>query len=383
VVEWQAEFQVVVGLYDNSGQPNCNSRFLKDAKTSPPGKRDSFFTCLVPGDWYVVVRPSVLEKVSCAVKYLIEFTRDDFGGQGCQPGAGACCVGIGNCVITNEVDCEVTKKGYYLGDDTICQGAYCPECPPGTLYSQLPDVAEYVAWTAGTSDTINTKVYVHYEDFVARGRYAVSELHWWGLDLGRDPNGWIECDDPQPTFEIKFWRNTIGPQGHQPNLTKQVGQTYLVTATVQTVKQLSGNRQLKFYAARLNPAVRVASRTWVSVSGKDEDPTNCYFLWFSANGGPGQGYSWRTVNGVGRPSDFDLSACFVGERLNRIADMNCDGVTNGFDIDPFVLVLTDPVAYAQRYPNCDYMLADMNLDGLVNNFDIDPFVVCLTTGVCP
>jgi hypothetical protein len=61
-------------------------------------------------------------------------------------------------------------------------------------------------------------------------------------------------------------------------------------------------------------------------------------------------------------------------------DLNCDGLINAFDIDPFVLALTDPAAYAAQYPDCDYMLADINGDGLVNAFDIDPFVVLLTGG---
>jgi hypothetical protein len=59
-------------------------------------------------------------------------------------------------------------------------------------------------------------------------------------------------------------------------------------------------------------------------------------------------------------------------------DLNCDGAVNAFDIDPFVLALTSPDAYAAAFPACDYMLADVNGDGAVNAFDIDPFVNLLT-----
>jgi len=59
-------------------------------------------------------------------------------------------------------------------------------------------------------------------------------------------------------------------------------------------------------------------------------------------------------------------------------DLNCDGAINNFDIDPFVLALTDENGYKQKFPNCDRMLADCNGDGQVNNFDIDPFVKLLT-----
>ena len=64
----------------------------------------------------------------------------------------------------------------------------------------------------------------------------------------------------------------------------------------------------------------------------------------------------------------------------RPGDMNCDGLLNAFDIDPFVVALTDPAAYEAAYPCCFRNLADINLDGLLNAFDIDPFVVVLTGG---
>ncbi|MBL8878096.1 MAG: hypothetical protein JNG88_03160 [Phycisphaerales bacterium] len=65
---------------------------------------------------------------------------------------------------------------------------------------------------------------------------------------------------------------------------------------------------------------------------------------------------------------------------NMLGDMNCDGTVNNFDIDAFVLALTDPAAYAATYPTCNIMNGDVNGDGLLNNFDIDPFVALLTGG---
>ncbi len=59
-------------------------------------------------------------------------------------------------------------------------------------------------------------------------------------------------------------------------------------------------------------------------------------------------------------------------------DMNCDGSVNAFDIDDFVLALTDPSGYAAARPLCAAYLADMDDDGLVTSFDIDPFVTALT-----
>jgi len=60
-----------------------------------------------------------------------------------------------------------------------------------------------------------------------------------------------------------------------------------------------------------------------------------------------------------------------------VGDLNCDGAVNNFDIDPFVLALSDPPGYAAAYPSCDRFGADIDGDGDVTNFDIDPFVALL------
>jgi hypothetical protein len=60
-------------------------------------------------------------------------------------------------------------------------------------------------------------------------------------------------------------------------------------------------------------------------------------------------------------------------------DLNCDGAVNNFDIDPFVLALSDPAAYEAAFPACERMNADLDGDGLVTNFDIDPFVARLSS----
>jgi len=64
-------------------------------------------------------------------------------------------------------------------------------------------------------------------------------------------------------------------------------------------------------------------------------------------------------------------------------DANCDGTTNGLDIDPFVLAVLDPVGYAVEYPMCLLGNADTNADALVNYSDIDSFVVCVLSTGCP
>jgi hypothetical protein len=73
----------------------------------------------------------------------------------------------------------------------------------------------------------------------------------------------------------------------------------------------------------------------------------------------------------------------VTATFGRVGDMNCDGVVDFSDINPFVLAVTDQAQYQATYPNCFLLNADINLDGVVDFGDINPFVGCLTSGQCP
>lgn len=60
-------------------------------------------------------------------------------------------------------------------------------------------------------------------------------------------------------------------------------------------------------------------------------------------------------------------------------DTNGDGAVNTFDIDSFVLALTDADAYKRAHPTVERAcVADVNSDGQVNTLDIDPFVALLS-----
>ncbi len=66
--------------------------------------------------------------------------------------------------------------------------------------------------------------------------------------------------------------------------------------------------------------------------------------------------------------------------IAAIGDVNCDGVIDFNDIDPFVLALADAMAYAAQYPACDRLLADANQDGAVDFNDISDFITLLVGG---
>jgi hypothetical protein len=64
-------------------------------------------------------------------------------------------------------------------------------------------------------------------------------------------------------------------------------------------------------------------------------------------------------------------------------DLNCDGVVDFGDINPFVLCVSDFAAWQALYPDCNPLNADINSDGTYGQGsfgDINPFVALLTGG---
>ncbi|MBK9127174.1 MAG: LamG domain-containing protein [Phycisphaerales bacterium] len=60
-------------------------------------------------------------------------------------------------------------------------------------------------------------------------------------------------------------------------------------------------------------------------------------------------------------------------------DLNCDGVVDFDDIDPFVAALSGPATYYPLYPSCNWLAGDCNVSGNVNFNDIDPFIALIGT----
>lgn len=70
----------------------------------------------------------------------------------------------------------------------------------------------------------------------------------------------------------------------------------------------------------------------------------------------------------------------VWEPLILRGDVNCDGAVDFRDINPFVLLLTNPDAWHATYPGCPMINGDINGDGVVDFRDINPFVLLLSGG---
>jgi hypothetical protein len=64
-------------------------------------------------------------------------------------------------------------------------------------------------------------------------------------------------------------------------------------------------------------------------------------------------------------------------------DLNCDGLINFGDINPFVQILSNFQAWQTTYPGCPWQNGDINVDSTVSFGDINPFVAIMTSGQGP
>ncbi len=86
--------------------------------------------------------------------------------------------------------------------------------------------------------------------------------------------------------------------------------------------------------------------------------------------GPGDYTFW--LNEGTHPRDYVLRFVFIYP-----GDMNCDGVVDFGDINPFVAAMTSAEEYQTLYPECTIENGDVNGDGEVDFGDINSFVALL------
>ncbi len=90
------------------------------------------------------------------------------------------------------------------------------------------------------------------------------------------------------------------------------------------------------------------------------------------------GFVVAWVDNANYPTSADVLAQIVGVATHVLGDVNCDGVVDFLDINPFVLLLSDPGAWHAAFPYCPESNGDCNGDGRVDFLDINPFVALLS-----
>ncbi len=214
------------------------------------------------------------------------------------------------------------------------------------------------------------------------GDAAVAGL-WFNGMYRRDGARWVEANDGFPM--------TAPGLPAVANDLERVGDTVYAALSfsggVGVVKTEDAGRTWEPATAGLPQAVVNAivwhngtlyAALWGSTTRTDDG------VWASDDGGQ----SWRRAgSGLdGVPvrrlavRDNVLYAGSIHQAVWQLAigptpgDTNCDGAIDAFDIQPFILALTDPQGYAVMFPECDIDSADANADGRIDAFDIEPFV---------
>ncbi len=99
------------------------------------------------------------------------------------------------------------------------------------------------------------------------------------------------------------------------------------------------------------------------------DVANCTlagFVW-------GENCSWLNLDDANAYVALEATVCAAVV----LGDLNCDGIVDFDDINPFVLALSNPAAYQAAYPDCNILNGDCDNDGDVDFDDINAFVALL------
>jgi subtilisin family serine protease len=229
-----------------------------------------------------------------------------------------------------------------------------------------------------------------------------------GTTVGATNDGSASCGSSGASPDVWYYYSPVGNGYAQLSLAGSAFDTVLsihsgCPGTV--ANQLACNDDYAGPQSTIsNLFVQSGHEYWIRISGKDGATGAFQFILTgpasapvddcNGNGVPdecdiGSGFS-QDCNANGVPDDCDIAS---GTSLDAngngipdecegglLGDMNCDGTVNGYDIDPFVLALTNPAGYQAAYPACQIGNADINGDGVVNGYDIDPFVSLLTGG---
>ena len=226
------------------------------------------------------------------------------------PQPGACCFDDGTCTVTLEADC-ITAEGTYRGDGTTCHPNLCPAlvCPTDSLLSQPPPDPNdpNAVWIYRESEHIAGVINsLRFENFSEIGE-PICDVHWWGLMIAMDPNEQImDCNDPDPTFEIAFYEDFDGtPDPNGPTCSYTVTPNIVSTGSVFHGDGFDATL-LYFSVDPLETCCDI-SNGWVRISGVGS--ADCRFNW--VNSSEGDFSSYYEVGESSGYEEFDFSVCLT------------------------------------------------------------------------
>ncbi len=130
------------------------------------------------------------------------------------------------------------------------------------------------------------------------------------------------------------------------------------------------------YAAEYDAIWRWDGAAWMSL---EQSPWGVYdLLSFDDGSGPALWAGGAFVEVGGRVATGITKWACAANWLP--GDLNCDGLIDGRDVNPFVLRLSDRDAWEAAYPGCPPLNGDLDGGGTVGFDDINPFVAVLAGG---
>ena len=339
---------------------------------------------------------------------------------------GACCLPDTSCTYATQDECENTLNGVFAGpytdcDDDPCEGGAC--CVDFECSVMLQHACTGVFWGVGTDCTTDPDIC---------NPYITGEMDGWNsaahrmTETGTGTNIYTYTYSTltaDTRYEFKVTDSTWGWSHPGPNSWFYTDGTGGVTVEfdMNVISDGWDPTQYRFGLDTDPAAGWTAVGDWQSEIGSGADWTNNDPLTvmldpefdniytYQGTGLPQGTYVWKAVvtgswDGIGfdarsvnagnqefyipGPTDtvtMEVDALTGAIRLTApcdnspIGDANCDGSTNNFDIDAFVLAVSSGQAAWEAQYTCHFFCAcDVNRDGSVNNFDIDPFVALLT-----
>jgi hypothetical protein len=320
------------------------------------------------------------------------------------PSAGACCLITEECQVRTESSCT-QDGGLYLGDGTACgecanepdldQGESTTLNPGGGSGDPTQDALVTITNTGGPPDASITVGETTSNPHPEAGGFAVL-----GRTLVIDTS--LANGQFFMTVQIPFAEADLPPETDP--LT--VDLTYFNAATGNWVLAVDANTQnspghpgprgdrfgvlgdtppqlspdLGDYGVFWNPAQHVGF-AWANVDHATDfapgvAPPQADVACCFPNGMCAMLTAAQCAATGGTPGEYG-SDCTPNECPPCAGDLNCDGVVDFGDINPFVLILSNFAAWQQTYPGCPWQNGDIDGNGGVGFEDINPFVALI------
>ena len=216
---------------------------------------------------------------------------------------------------------------------------------------------------------------------IGYGRNREPNMTTWDIDTGTNPDSWIEHPPDDSNLINRSGYKTGGGFATRwgENTVESVG-LYIISVgpsgSYGKVRALS----TKFDANGLtHEAQAVPGDSGGGVFYKDGNSWQLIGMIFAIDTFNDQSLNYAVFDNLTYAADLLFYRDqLLNPDMRLLGDMDESGSLNTDDINPLVLALADPNAYAQQYPDTDAnWVGDVDEDGTFNSDDINPFVELL------